>query len=146
MDEWKKIYKLPPNTMAYKIGQHSTIFIPDGLRVGDIVKVENFGGTYPTYRAAFFVFFGGAYDDFHDGESGYQHTQYPLEGLYKNMWKVVGIGLHRNCSVSYATKASILCHLKDYCGRNLVVGMAHLKVIRKSKDERDTFPIVKLEF
>lgn len=96
------------------------------VAIGDIVKITVFGQIYSTYHRAFKCFWGDENDGFHS-RGGLKLRPYITNGLYSNIWKVVGIGSHMNY---YGT---LILHLKDMFGRNLVIGMDGVRIIRKAK-------------
>lgn len=115
--------------MTYHINGRS-VFVSKGVSIGDLVKITNFGHLYTTYYKAFEYFWGSKHDDFHDSKGHLMKPNYwDKNSFIKNIWKVVNIAKH-------GTQDEFICHLCDYYGRNLVMGLKGLTIIREGKKRK----------
>lgn len=104
------------------------------MGVGDIVRIKDNTYVWPTFQNAFKALWGKKSDDFHN-ICGQMLVDYN-EGLYGNIWTIVNIACHPWYD------AIILCHLKDFSGRNILVGLNGLELVkRRSKSDCDVITI-----
>lgn len=93
----------------------------NGIKIGDIVEVTKFGDVYPTYRDAFMMLWGDCVDSFHNYAGSLIHDYI---GIYGNRWIVKNLCVHRN------TSNTVLLHLKDRVGRNMLIELTAVKKIK----------------
>lgn len=99
--------------------------------IDDLVEIKEFGSVYPTFEDAYLFFWGTDYDGFH--YNGRRDTlgnvKRSVNGLYGNRWRVLNMALHPD-------ERTVLLHLKDGMGRNLVIAEKAVKLIKRSPNAR----------
>lgn len=93
------------------------------LSIGDMVRIKDTTLIWPSFQNAFKELWGQKTDGFHD-LYGQKVVDYN-EGVYGNLWTIIKFTCHPWYS------HIILCHLKDYCGRDILVNLSGLELVKK---------------
>lgn len=100
------------------------------FRVGDIVKIPDWGQQYPTYKSAFKYFTNST-------NPTYFATHYD-EIARKGLFKIRGMALHAN-------QASLLVYVKDIQGQDAVIDAEGIKLIRQYPLRKGEKKLIKLD-
>ena len=110
------------------------------IQVGDLVVITRPGCQYSSYKIAF-EYFGFTIDDVY-------HVPYNLHGKNpcqpppgedRKIWRVCNYVMHSSCA------NTLICHLKDKDGHNVVIGCDGIKIIRRPKTtviKKDTIQLM----
>jgi len=85
------------------------------MRIGDNVKIQNYGGLYSSYYKMAELF------NMSDWEIG----RYPSKQKYNEIYKVIGVSEH------YSTPGRIVVGIEDSEGKGYIYDLDSLRVVEK---------------
>ena len=99
----------------------STDYLP--FRVGDIVRVTNWGDVYPRYTEAFF-YFTKSHDAPYYSSQVFRLEERKLEEGSKQLFKIVEIAEHEDGEY-------LLCYIQDRAKRGMVIGIEGIELVKQ---------------
>ena len=103
-------------TFIYHKSSGNTDCLP--FRVGDIVRVENWGCSYPSYKEAFAFLTGSSEPPY------YSYDGLRMKGGDKQLFKIIKIAEHERFEY-------ILCYIQDRLKRGVVIDPVGLKLVKQ---------------
>jgi len=117
---------IPNKNMNIKLFEYinsdgGTILFP--FRVGDIVKVKDWGESYSSYKGAFVHFTGKCQVPYYSNFLHYQDE----EDARKNAgdFKIIGVAEHGQ------NKHYVIAYIQDRLGRGQVIGLEGLELVKQ---------------
>lgn len=98
-----------------------TDYLP--FRVGDIVRVTNWGDVYPRYTKAFF-YFTNSYDAPYYSSHVFHLEERKLEEGDKQLFKIIEIAEHEGGEY-------LLCYIQDRAKRGMVIGIEGIELVKQ---------------
>jgi hypothetical protein len=95
------------------------------FRVGDIVRVTNWGESYSNYRNAFFYFTNSSDKPYYSCDDLYIEKRRRREDGDKQLFKIIKIAEHEYSS------EGIVCYIQDRAKRGVVIGPKGLKLVKQ---------------
>ena len=115
-----------------------TVLFP--FRVGDIVKVKDWGESYSSYRGAFVHFTGKCQAPYYSNFLHYQDEEDARENAGE--FKIIGVAEHGKSGGSYS---SVLAYIKDRIGRDQIIGLEGLELVKQLPLRIGEKTVIKLE-
>lgn len=107
------------------------------FRVGDIVKVKNWGNSYDSYKEAFLHFTSKFEPPYY---SSFLHREDELYARKKaSNFKIIGVAEH-GCF-----NRNIIAYIRDRTGRGQVIGLEGLKLVKQMPLRIGEKTVIKLE-
>lgn len=113
---------------------HSVLF---PFRVGDIVKVKNWGDSYSSYRDAFVHFTGKCQAPYYSNFLPWEVEKDARENAGE--FKIIGVAEHGQ------NKHYILAYIQDRMGRGQVIGLEGLELVKQLPLRIGETTVIKLE-
>ena len=110
------------------------------FRVGDIVKVKNWGESYSSYNDAFVYFTGKCQVPYYSSFLHYQDENYARENA--GNFKIIGVA---EPDQSGGPAFSVIAYIKDRAGRDQVIGLEGLELVKQMPLRIGETTIIKLE-
>lgn len=107
------------------------------FRVGDIVKVKDWGESYSSYRDAFVHFTGKCQTPYYSNFLHWQDEKDARENA--SDFKIIGVAEHGQ------NKHYILAYIQDRMGRGQVIGLEGLKLVKQLPLRIGETTVIKLE-
>ena len=101
------------------------------FRIGDIVRVRNYGAAYSCWDRANLYFTGDAKNPF--------YNEYWNERKHKMLFKVKKMAFHRNAHIG------IICYIEDRERKGIIIHAKALEVVKQFPLRKDENQLVKLE-
>lgn len=106
------------------------------FRVGDIVKVNDWGESYSAYKDAFVHFTSKCQPPYYSNFSRWQDEKDARENA--GDFKIIGVAEHENGHY-------ILAYIQDRIGRGQVIGLEGLKLVKQLPLRIGEKTVIKLE-
>lgn len=131
---------IPNKSMNIKLFEYinsdgHTFLFP--FRVGDIVKVKDWGGSFSTYKDAFVHFTGKCQAPYYSNFLHWKDKKYARENAGE--FKIIGVAEHgRN-------KHYVIAYIQDRIGRGQVIGLKELELVKQFPLRIGERTVIKLE-
>lgn len=110
------------------------------FRVGDIVKVKDWGDSYSSYKEAFKHFTGSTNPPYYSSFLNYHEEEEERENA--GDFKIIGIAEHGD---NNGNKHYILAYIQDRVGRGQVIGLEGLGLVKQLPLRIGEKTVIKLE-
>lgn len=112
-----------------------SVFFP--FRVGDIVKVKNWGNSYSTYKNAFVHFTGKCQVPYYSNFLDWTYEKDARENAGE--FKIIGVAEHGQ------NERYIIAYIQDRVGRGQVIGLEGLELVKQLPLRIGEKTVIKLE-
>lgn len=134
---------IPNKSMNIKLFEYinsdgHTFLFP--FRVGDIVKVKDWGGSFSSYKDAFVHFTGKCQAPYYSNFLHWKDEKYARENAGE--FKIIGVAEHGKKN---ALKRYVIAYIQDRIGRGQVIDLEALELVKQFPLRIGEKTVIKLE-